>query len=83
MSSTGRTGTPGRTFRPGRCAAHMAVDENKVRFCAELAGQKSVLLPFDQGHDGGAGNPPNPQGLRSDYLWTETLNPAPVLPNAT
>ena len=62
-------------FRPGRCAAHMAVDENKVRFCAELAGQKSVFLPFDQGHDGGAGNPPNPQGLRTDYLWQETLTP--------
>ena len=62
-------------FRPGRCAAHMAVDENKVRFCAELAGQKSVFLPFDQGHDGGAGNPPNPQGLRTDYLWRETLTP--------
>ena len=62
-------------FRPGRCAAHMAVDENKVRFCAELTGQKSVFLPFDQGHDGGAGNPPNPQGLRTDYLWQETLTP--------
>ena len=62
-------------FRPGRCAAHMAVDENKVRFCAELAGQKSVFLPFDQGHDGGAGNPPNPQGIRTDYLWQETLTP--------
>ena len=60
-------------FRPGRCAAHMAVDENKVRFCAELAGPKSVFLPFDKGHDGGAGNPPNPQGLRTDYLWQETL----------
>ena len=55
-------------FRPGRCAAHMAVDENRVRFCTELAGLKSVFLPFDQGHDGGAGNPPNPQGLRTDYL---------------
>ena len=62
-------------FRPGRCAAHMAVDENRVRFCTELAGLKSVLLPFDQGHDGGAGNPPNPQGLRTDYLWQETLTP--------
>ena len=62
-------------FRPGRCAAHLAVDENKVRFCAELAGPKSVFLPFDQGHDGGAGNPPNPQGLRTDYLWQETLTP--------
>ena len=62
-------------FRTGRCAAHMAIDENKVRFCAELAGQKSVFLPFDQGHEGGAGNPPNPQGLRTDYLWEETLTP--------
>ena len=63
-------------FRTGRCATHMAVDENKVRFCAELAGQKSVFLPFDKGNpDGSAGNPPNPQGLRTDYLWTETLTP--------
>ena len=62
-------------FRLGRCAVHMAVDENRVRFCTELAGQKSVFLPFDKGHDGGAGNPPNPQGLRTDYLWQETLTP--------
>ena len=63
-------------FRTGRCASHMAVDENKVRFCTELAGQKSVFLPFDKGNpDGSAGNPPNPQGLRTDYLWRETLTP--------
>ncbi len=62
-------------FRPGRCAAHMAVDENRVKFCTELAGQACVFLPFDRGHDGGAGNPPNPQGLRTDYLWQETLTP--------
>ena len=62
-------------FRPGRCAAHIAVDEDRVRFCPELAGPKSFFLPFDQGHDGGAGNPPNPEGLRTDYLWQETLTP--------
>ena len=62
-------------FRPGRCAAHMAVDENRVRFCAELEGQSSIFLPFDIGYDGGAGNPPNPQGLRTDYLWQESLTP--------
>ena len=65
-------------FRPGRCAAHMAVDENRIRFCTELAGQKSVFLPFDKGHDGGAGNPPNLQGLRTDYLWQETLTPGSI-----
>ena len=62
-------------FRAGRCAAHLAVDENRVRFCTEMAGQASVFLPFDRGHDGGAGNPPNPRGLRTDYLWQETLTP--------
>ena len=62
-------------FRTGRCAAHMAVDEDLVKFCAEITGPKSVFLPFDQGHDGGAGNPPNPQGPRTDYLWRETLTP--------
>ena len=62
-------------FRAGRCAAHMAVDDNRVRFCTELAGAKSLFLPFDRGHDGGAGNPPNLQGLRTDYLWRETLAP--------
>ena len=67
-------------FRIGRCAAHMAVDENKVRFCAELSGQKSIFLPFDKGNpDGSAGNPPNPQGLRTDYLWTETLTPESLM----
>ena len=48
-------------FRLGRCAAHMAVDENRVRFCTELAGPKSIFLPFDRGNDGGAGNRPNPR----------------------
>ena len=62
-------------FRLGRCAAHMALDENRIRFCTELDGLKSVFLPFDKGHDGGAGNPPKPQGLRTDYLWQETLTP--------
>ena len=62
-------------FRAGRCAAHMAVDENRARFCTEMAGQASIFLPFDKGHDNGAGNPPNPQGLRTDYLWQETLTP--------
>ena len=62
-------------LRTGRCAAHMAVDENRVKFCTELAGPKSVFLPFDKGHHGGAGNPPNPQGLRTDYLWQESLTP--------
>ena len=62
-------------FRVGRCAAHFALDENQVHFCAELTGKQSVFLPFNKGKDGGAGNPVNPRGLRTAYLWEDLLNP--------
>jgi type I restriction enzyme, R subunit len=60
-------------FQPGRCLAHFAVDDNEVMFCTELAGKASWFLPFNKGWNDGAGNPPNPTGLKTDYLWKETL----------
>ena len=60
-------------FRFGRCVAHFAVDENEVHFCTHLKGKVSWFLPFNRGWNDGAGNPPNPNGLRSDYLWREVL----------
>ena len=64
-------------FHVGRCAVHFAVDEQEVRFCTKLSGKASVFLPFNKGSDDdGAGNPPNPQGLKTDYLWQEVLTPA-------
>lgn len=60
-------------FQPGRCVAHMAVDDAEVRFCTELKGRASWFLPFNQGVDGGAGNPVNPHGLKTEYLWKEVL----------
>ncbi len=62
-------------FQPGRCAVHFAMDEHEVRFCTELKGRESWFLPFNKGWDQGAGNPPNPHGLKTDYLWKETLTP--------
>jgi type I restriction enzyme R subunit len=60
-------------FQPGRCVAHMAVDDAEVRFCTELKGKASWFLPFNQGWNSGAGNPPNPHGLKTDYLWKQVL----------
>ena len=60
-------------FRLGRCVGHFAVDENEVRFCTELKGKASWFLPFNRGWRQGAGNPPNPQGLKTEYLWREVL----------
>ena len=63
-------------FQFGRCVAHFAVDENEVHFCTHLKGKASWFLPFNRGWMRGAGNPPNPDGLRSDYLWGEVLTRA-------
>ncbi len=62
-----------KLFEFGRCAAHFAVDENEVRFCTHLKGKASWFLPFNRGWNDGAGNPPNPNGLRSNYLWRQVL----------
>jgi type I restriction enzyme R subunit len=64
-----------RLFELGRCIAHFAVDDAEVRFCTQLKGKASWFLPFNQGHDDGAGNPPNPDGLKTEYLWKRILTP--------
>ena len=53
--------------------AHFAVDEQEVRFCTHLKGKGSWFLPFNLGWNDGAGNPPNPDGLKTDYLWKRIL----------
>ncbi|MGH9533798.1 MAG: type I restriction endonuclease subunit R [Terriglobales bacterium] len=65
-----------RLFEFGRCAVHFAVDDSEVQMCTELAGRRSWFLPFNKGYHDGAGNPPNPLGLKTDYLWKEVLTPA-------
>jgi type I restriction enzyme R subunit len=65
-----------RLFEFGRCVVHFAVDDSEVEMCTELAGKRSWFLPFNKGYHDGAGNPPNPHGLKPDYLWKEVLTPA-------
>ncbi len=62
-----------RLFELGRCVVHFAVDDREVRFCTQLKGKASWFLPFNLGWNDGAGNPPNPQGLKTDYLWKRIL----------
>ena len=68
-------------FAFGRCVVHFAVDDSEVRMCTALKGTKGMakeswFLPFNQGWNDGAGNPPNPDGLKTDYLWKRILTPA-------
>ena len=64
-----------KLFEFGRCVVHFAVDDVEVRMCSELRGRGSWFLPFNKGWNDGAGNPPNPDGLKTDYLWKEVLRP--------
>lgn len=58
-----------------RTLVHFAADTECVRMTTRLAGPATYFLPFDKGHDGGAGNPPDPAGrtYRTAYLWEEVL----------
>ncbi|CAN5875009.1 type I restriction endonuclease subunit R [soil metagenome] len=68
-------------FQFGRCMVHFAVDDHEVAMCTALKGKggtakDSWFLPFNQGWNDGAGNPPNPDGIKTDYLWKHILTPA-------
>jgi type I restriction enzyme R subunit len=67
-----------KLFAFGRCLVHFAVDDAQVKFCTHLKGKASWFLPFNKGWNDGAGNPPNPQGIKTDYLWKEILTPLGV-----
>lgn len=64
-----------KLFEFGRCIVHFAVDDAQVKFCTQLKGKASWFLPFNKGWHDGAGNPPNPNGLKTDYLWKQILTP--------
>lgn len=63
-------------FQFGRCIVHFAVDDVDIRMCTRLMGKHSWFLPFNKGYKDGAGNPPNPDGLATAYLWKEILSKA-------
>ena len=60
-------------FRLARCLVHFAVDTEQVWMCTQLKGENSFFLPFNKGNNNGAGNPPNPSGIKTDYLWKDIL----------
>ena len=60
-------------FQFKRCMVHFAVDDAQIKFCTKLDGKASWFLPFNKGYKDGAGNPPNPNGMMTDYLWKDIL----------
>lgn len=58
----------------GRCLVHMAVDTDEVYMTTKLTGKSTFFLPFNKGHNHGQGNPPNPRGHKTAYLWQEVFS---------
>lgn len=56
-------------FAFGRCLAHFAVDPDLAYMTTHLQGVRTVFLPFNQGRNGGAGNPPAWKDFATAYLW--------------
>ncbi|MFM8583549.1 MAG: type I restriction endonuclease, partial [Planctomycetaceae bacterium] len=56
---------------PAGALVHFAVSSSHVKMTTRLQGRATHFLPFDRGDDGGAGNPVNPEGYRTAYLWEQ------------
>ena len=59
-----------------RALVHFAVYNDQVHMTTKLAGEKTHFLPFNRGHEatGAAGNPPNPDGAATSYLWEQVCS---------
>jgi type I restriction enzyme R subunit len=55
----------------GRCLVHFTVDTDEAYMTTKLNGSGTFFLPFNLGHNFGKGNPPNPFGHKTAYLWDE------------
>ncbi|NOZ91077.1 MAG: type I restriction endonuclease subunit R [Epsilonproteobacteria bacterium] len=67
--------TKDKLYNFARCLVHFTLDEDEVYMTTKLNKRDTFFLPFNKGHDFGAGNPPNPNGFKSDYLYKEILTP--------
>ena len=64
----GQAAEPLLTFGSG-ALVHFAVSNGEVHMTTKLEGKETTFLPFNQGDGGGKGNPHNPKGHRTAYLW--------------
>ncbi|MCG1012233.1 type I restriction endonuclease subunit R [Tepidanaerobacter sp. GT38] len=56
-----------------RAIVFFAVDTEEIYMTTKIAGEKTFFLPFNKGCEGGKGNPENPNGYKTAYLWEEIL----------
>jgi type I restriction enzyme R subunit len=56
-----------------RALVHFAVDYEEVYMTTRIDGSRTYWLPFNKGDNHGKGNPLNPDGYKTDYLWQAIL----------
>jgi type I restriction enzyme, R subunit len=56
-----------------RALVHFAVDPDEAHMTTRLSGNQTFFLPFNRGNGLGAGNPENPDGHKTAYLWEQVL----------
>ena len=61
-------------FNFARCLVHFAADTDEVWMTTELNGKSTYFLPFNRGQNHGKGNPVNPNGHKTSYLWEDVLS---------
>ncbi|MBN2287042.1 MAG: type I restriction endonuclease subunit R [Tissierellales bacterium] len=57
-----------------RALVHFAVDPDEAYMTTRLKGSSTYFLPFNKGRNIGAGNPDNPLGYKTSYVWEEVLS---------
>ncbi|MCE2681280.1 MAG: type I restriction endonuclease subunit R, partial [Burkholderiales bacterium] len=60
------------TFKRG-ALVHFAVSTDEVQMTTKLDGAGTYFLPFNLGREGGKGNPDNPDGFKTGYLWQQVF----------
>lgn len=66
-------------FKFKRAIAHFALDDSQAWFTTKLEKKASWFLPFNQGWNDGAGNPVNPNGIKTSYVWEKIFTPASLI----
>lgn len=61
-------------FQFGRCLVHFTADADEVYMTTRLQGNDTFFLPFNKGDHFGKGNPVNPNGHKTAYLWEEVFS---------
>jgi len=62
-----------------RALIHFAVDPDEVYMTTKIDSERTYWLPFNKGCNRGKGNPLNPDGYKTSYLWEKILTKDSIL----